>query len=529
MNIKVNKAVYLVLALMLILMPVLSVSAVDITIEGTAKEYKAYKLLNLTVSLKTTEHPAECNGTTHVDGCYNYSYTVNTKYGTLLKEVATTADTDSDGTVSDKELLIYIQNLDSVNMRTFADSVYKKIVTQSLEADYTSSTQTVSVTDQGYYLITESQNADDPDSTSLVMVDTAGAEDITITSKEDVPSLSKKILENSPTTDAAGNLTNLGTTTDAVDEQVGKDVTFALTGDMPENIGNYTTYMYVFHDVMSSGLSLKADTIKVYIDNKLIDASKYTVQQSPTDTCTFEVSFTDIKQAATITKDSKVVVTYMATITADAVSGNPGNSNDSHLEFSNDPYVSSSTSTTPDDKVKVFQFTVLINKTDKDKQPVAGAEFKLYKDNRTAGADEAVWEEEVTATKNADGTSFTFKGIAQGTYKLVETTVPDGYNKADDVVFELVAVYDTDSEDPKITSFQVKQGGVVVSEGDNATFLIDASLGTTTASVVNTTGIKLPSTGEFERAMLLYVGIGAVVFGLAFFTVARFLKDEKKN
>lgn len=498
------KFLTLMLASSMALMSAIPVRAMTITVDGNASQYEAYRLFDLTTSLKA--------GDTHNDGehtgdCYNYAYSINPAYVNLVKalDVVKNADANSDGAITDTEIIEYVGSLDAPGIRSFADAAYKAIKAEDKKADLTSAGHIFTTEKQGYYLIAESTPAADPDSVSLVMLDTAGAEDIKVSAKEDVPVLTKKIADTNKETMPI----EASALTDAVDAKQGEDVRFVLTGTMPENIGNYSTYKYIFHDTLSDGLSLKADSIRVYADNTLVSSDKYTVAQNAED-CTFEVAFDDILTACDgITKDSEITVVYTASVTAQAVSGNTGNPNDAHLEFSSNPYTEGSTSTTPDDTVKVFQFTVVINKVDGSKNPLTGAEFTLYKQS---GGN---WDAVDTLTVNDAGTTFTFSGLDQGTYKLEESKVPSGYNKADDMVFEIAAVYDTEATDPQITSFQIKQNGSVVSEGEDATFEISSNKGTATGSVINSSGIQLPHTGEMGRAILLYGGIGAIVISMA--------------
>ena len=80
-----KKLVSIFLALALILS--LSITAfaeevpeTQITIENsTGRTYVGYKLMNLSIDLKEDEHHDEvegCDGTNHIDECYNYAYTI---------------------------------------------------------------------------------------------------------------------------------------------------------------------------------------------------------------------------------------------------------------------------------------------------------------------------------------------------------------------------------------------------------------------------------------------------------------------
>ena len=106
---------------------------------------------------------------------------------------------------------------------------------------------------------------------------------------------------------------------------------------------------------------------------------------------------------------------------------------------------------TPDDKVIVFTYNLKVDKTDEDGNALKGAGFTLYKKNG-AGTYVAVGSE----VKGTDLTTFTWTGLDDGDYKLEETTVPTGYNKAQDVTFTVEATHDPESTDPKLTKLEVK-------------------------------------------------------------------------
>lgn len=480
----------LLLAFTLACAMAVTTNAANITITGGASGsgYAAYKLMSATDG-----------------GDGKFSYTVNSKYSSVLQEVS--------GKTTDAEVISYVSRLDAAGTRTFADAVYAKV--KSMSADYTTTTSSFSGVDQGYYLIVETKTGSTTDTYSLVMLDTAGKDDISIATKEGTPELTKKVKEKNDST---------GTTSDwqdGADYDIGDTVPFQLTGTLPDNYANYKTYAYTFHDKMSSGLTFNASSVVVKVDGTEIAASNYTVVSSNlTDGCTFEVQFTDLKQIASITASSKITVEFNATLNDNAKIGSEGNPNVAYLEYSNNPYDTTNPTTgkTPEDKVIVFTYKLVANKTDKDGNALAGAGFTLYKLKK--GVDGAADSYEAVGSEITGVTTFNFSGLDAGTYKLVETTVPAGYNKAEDLVFEVVATYDTDSAAPSLTDITIKNSDGTVISGEGKVFTTNLADGTATTNVVNNSGTELPSTGGMGTTIFYVVGT-ILVLGAAVLLITR--------
>ena len=144
------------------------------------------------------------------------------------------------------------------------------------------------------------------------------------------------------------------------------------------------------------------------------------------------------------------------------------------------------TGKTPEDTVIVFTYQLDVNKTfnatvnDKDLP-----EFTLYK--KVSASDDYTKEvAKVKVVKNSDGKYVaSFPRVDDGLYKLVETKVPDGFNKADDTYLEIKATHDETAESPALKNLTITV--------KNAWRLrVTPTTGTVAASVVNNAGFQPP-------------------------------------
>lgn len=500
---KMKKIAGLLLAMVMVLAMTASVFAAKITIntDESGSVFAAYKLLNATDG-----------------GGGKFAYTVNEKYSDILKSVT--------NATADAGIVAYISNLDDEGIRTFADAVYGQL--GNLTADQTSSNNTFTSVAQGYYLIAETTVGTNTDgstgSYSLVMLDTAGQTDITITAKEDTPTVEKKVKE---TNDSTGNTTGWQ---DAADYDIGDKVPFQLTGTVSAKIADYEKYYYEFHDTLSEGLTYDSSSITVKIDETDVTSSFdiVTEEKEETGETTLSVKCADIKNISDITlsNSSKIVVEYKATLNDKAVIGSAGNPNKVYLEYSNNPYDKGEpgTGTTPEDKVIVFTYKLVANKVDKDGSALNGAGFTLYKFNGTDNDYVQVGNE----IKNV--TTFTFTGIDAGQYKLVESTVPAGYNKAADLIFTVEATYDTDSAEPQLLTLVVKDAsGNTISgpDDENATFSATLNSGEVETNIENLSGTELPSTGGIGTTIFYVIGTILVLGAAVLLVTKRRMNGQK--
>ena len=472
-----------------------------ITIDGAndGSEYVAYKLFDATD-----------------DGIGHFSYTVNSKYEAKLQEVT--------GKTSGAEIVQYLDGIKkkAADVRKFADKVYAKVKT--MEVDYTATNGNFESVDQGYYLIAQT-NIGTNEAYSLVMLGTAGKKTLTVTPKTGVPTFEKKIKEKNDSTGVESDWQ------DASDYDIRDKVPFKLKGTVSDKYDNYKTYYYAFHDKMDDTLQFNADSVVVKIDGRKIDQSQYTLNTTTSDGCTFEVVFNDLKEVSS-TKPEKVIVEYNATLKDNAKLGSEGNFNKGKLEFNNNPYYEGQgkpekTGETPWDKVVVFTYKLIANKTDGQGNKLAGAGFTLYKFNKDS--DKYVKVKEIPAGETT--TTFEFTGADAGKYKLVETTVPDGYSKADDLVFEVRGTYEAVNskkplEAPGLTELEILDKNGISITGEGKVFTTNLADGTATTNIKNLTGSELPSTGGMGTTILYAAGVILILAAGAFLVMQK--KAENK-
>lgn len=348
----------------------------------------------------------------------------------------------------------------------------------------------LTVSAPGYYLVKDkdgSQNSENGTYTRFMMQVVGNA---TANVKNGVPSVQKKVKENSNSK-----------WQDAADYDFDDDVPFQLTATLPSNFDDYTEYYLEFADTLSEGLTYNKDA-KVYLvngDNQTDITSSFTIAE---DGSSFKIN--NLKSISGVTASSKIVVEYTAKLGSNAVIGSKGNPNTVKLVYSNNPNYEgkgeeSPKGNTPEKNVKVFTYQTIINKLNEKKEALPGAEFTLVKKNKDGST------KNVDVVKNAEGTSFTFKGLDAGDYVLKETKTPDGYNTIKPIEFTINAKYGTDESKEKI---ELTELSVNVTSGDvkSDDFKSNLSDGSLTVGIVNRKGSLLPSTGGMGTTILYVIG-----------------------
>lgn len=339
----------------------------------------------------------------------------------------------------------------------------------------------------------------------------------------------------------------------AGDFAIGDTVTYQLTSKVPDMTG-YNSYTFKFTDTLSKGLDLKA-ILSVKVGDTELKAGKtgdntylptYTTNDNGTHTLT--ISFNDFYNNFKNRTGETITVVYTATLNKDAVIGMNPNTNKAVVEYSNDPKSDGTGKSEPSIvDVHTFDFTIYkyyktTTGATETKNPLAGAEFELYKANEagdaadtnakinivdeTKGVYRQATPEEANAgftsakiVSDADG-KVLVKGLEAGTYYLRETKAPEGYNKLlSDIKVVIEANYDTTTG--KLTNYTV----TYTYNGDPITVTNNDQSTSPEVAVENKTGAQLPSTGSKGALMVTLAGI--VLFGVL--TASKAFGKKKAN
>ena len=457
----------------------------------------------------------------------NYAYTVNTASGYKNALVSVLTEAGKTVTVGSKDeefakAVFDIGAKDSKEVQSFANKFTTYALTNSLAATKTSGKITeenktsfeFTGLDAGYYLVYVTGGKEIQ--SSLVTVD---ATTNTVNLKTEAPSIEKKA--NKETVN------------------IGDVVTYTVTGSIPDTTG-YAQYVYKINDELSTGLDFVNDatgtalgegatTVNVtvaFTDNTLTAAGTKptTATLDTANNRKMSLDLSEWVRDNQANKGKEFTVTYYAKVNKDAV---VTEKNNAQLEYGNKP--GETTKTTPSEaKTPTYPLDILKKKAGTGTgevalEKLAGAKFKLYKDSveeanvikisETAVKGNYVVDPtsattEFESVKNIEGKDYNLRvnGLAEGTYYLVETKAPDGFNK----LTAPVKITITKSADADATKWTISKDG-----DDETDKIID---------IENSTGSLLPSTGG--RGTIIFAVIAALlVFGVA----VSFIRDKRKE
>lgn len=447
----------------------------------------------------------------------NYAYTVNTAAG-YKDALASVLGGTITSTSKDEEFAKAVLGLGKDNgteVQNFANKFTTYALKNSLGATATSNKitgeNTTSYTfnnlDAGYYLVYVTGGKEIQ--SSLVTVD---KDTNTVNLKTEAPSITK--------------------TADNDTVSIGQVVKYTVTGSIPDTTG-YDQYQYIIHDELSNGLdfvndkngtALGEDATKVNVAVALKDGTD--ASTAPTtanlDTANNKKMSLDlstwVKANQENNKGKEFTVTYYAKVNKGAV---VTEKNKAQLEYGNKP--GETTTTTPSEaKTPTYPLDILKKKNGTDEK-LAGAKFSLYKTkddadkgqnaitvsgnkgNYVVDSTSSVTEFESVNDIAGKGYNLRVNGLAEGTYYLVETKAPDGFNK----LTAPVVIKITKSSDADVNNWTISKDNA--NEEDK---IID---------IENSTGSLLPSTGG--AGVIVFAGVAILlVFGVA----VSFIRDKRK-
>lgn len=283
--------------------------------------------------------------------------------------------------------------------------------------------------------------------------------------------------------------------------EVGEVVNYTINGKVPDTTG-FTSYDYIITDTMSEGLTFNRN-VTVEVDGKPLATDMYELSY-PESGVDFQLTIyvMDIQDKVS----QPIVVKYTATVNENAIA--KISENDAKLVYSNNPTDSKKHGELTD-KETVYSAKIVIDKydanvADKSKK-LDGAEFvlknsegKFYKYDTSAN--KVVW---VDTRKEADVFVTTVNGEAEvrglkdGTYTLIETKAPAGYNLLSKAIEVVIA-------------------------GSNS----DATTLTYKVDVGNSTGSLLPGTGGIGTRIFYIAGAALLLGAVVVLLVKKFKKAE---
>lgn len=459
------------------------------TLEG--QTIKVYKLFDLTVSES------------------HYAYTVNETYKSAIATALGLQATATSEELYNK-LAGYTSN--SNDIQKFADDFTAAALTAKTEATKTAenlgdvTSHKFDGLDYGYYLVYQTGTKEIQ--SSLVSVDNANEE---VDLKGEAPSITK--------------------TADAETVEIGQVVTYTITGTIPDTTG-YNSYVYKIKDTLTTGLDFVKDAEGTVVDNANAypvsvkigegQATQQTAKLSGDSNRTMTLDLSEWVRNNYASKGQEFTVTYYAKVNADAV---VTEKNSASLEYGNDP--SNITTTTPSE-VKTPTYPLQIRKFARgDEQNfLDGATFRLYRTEEDAKADtNAIGVTGSNGTYKVDknseifdmvsveseilsGMNLKLNGLAAGTYWLVETKAPDGYNG----VTAPIKITITKSDETDVNKWTISNNDTVVEDK-----VID---------IENSTGSLLPGTGGMGTILFTVIGVALVIAVAGSFVVSRRRRAE---
>ncbi len=390
--------------------------------------------------------------------------------------------------------------------------------------------------------------------------------------KSEAPNLDKNIKPKTTNGAVDNDSTTKGDTANggkASDNKVGDTVSFEITTPVPY-YGAYENAKFVVSDVLSKGLKLNKDSIKVYINDDELAEGKYDIPADDLKDSGFKVS---LKSSYLTDKTEPLVknlkITYSAVIQSDCLVNFQAETNTASLEYTNAPGEEQEA-----DPVTTYHYTFSINtdiegeinratnelykiglnedgteqlaatKTNETKEKVdfkaRDATFALYaaSDIEYSGNTpvlKANAQPIRTGATDDNGRIVGFTRLDAGTYYMVEQTVKDPFKVISTPVrVDIKATLNAQSG--QLESYSIGFGAdkdganatATMSYNKKADGTIETVQGSDSADVMNYKTGTLPSTGGMGTVLFTIAGIALMAIAAGLFMASRRRNAEEE-
>lgn len=441
----------------------------------------------------------------------------------------TAGSTSTDGTRIDTGNILY----------AVANAVKDKVPTES---NITAGQPWTATAGSGYYLfVTSDLDPNKPNTGTSPIFAIVGGEPVTVAEKTSIPTVEKKILDDSKVKGA--DITSETGWVDAADFHNEQEVNYRLTGTIADNYASYDSYSYTFTDTLTKGLYYDYEQPKVYAVNKdsnngdkYTDISEYFDRNVSQDNTILTVKAKEGKQRkylkeipdSVVNANTKIVVFYKAKLNSNAVIAGAndelkGNSNTVTLEYSNNP-MSGGTGTSESDTVEAYTYGIRINKVDLGTEAALDdATFTIQATGADDDASQNLYVQQNGSLgidrhefKTRNGGVIKVTGLDAGVYTVTETSAPSGYTKVDPFTFEIKPTMTATGPGAGLTeltgTLDNKNQGDKVIVGLTNKDAGDNKLTAQTGSEKDTDGTFNITVGDTKQVGLPLTGLNGVTF-----------------
>lgn len=319
------------------------------------------------------------------------------------------------------------------------------------------------------------------------------------------------------------------------------DINFELTSSVPLQIDGYKTYDYIVTDILSKGLSVDKNSVKVTIGGKAYteyiveepikvteenyaECEKYFTERGSLISEDYYgktiliIKFNDFVSQIkdkTILEGQEIIVTYNAKLNGEGTTGKLANENQAYLSYSSNPYDKTQYSNTNPSKTYTYTIDLDLNKISelKGENPVyeylGGAKFEIYNESKELIG--TITSSDLEVNKG----QAVYSSLKAGTYYLKEIEAPQGYNKLrEEIELTINSRYDgvdiiwivEDKTSSKLVEIKIDETGNKVE-----------------LQVQNTTGFQLPVTGGIGTVIFIVLGLSMML------AVVVYLKSNRKK